>query len=360
MATEHSALDPEPDPWLWAQRLSLVGLFVMALLLGLHATQSVVVPIIVAWVITTILLPLVTWLEAKRINRSLVSLMVATGFFLVILLAIGVLSLPLASWVGRADELRSLLRDKLHLLSEPLAFFSEIDRSLQEVSGSAPKATGLDMSSASIARGILETLSPIVSEFLLFFVALVFNLIYSREIIQGIAFIFTDADFQRRVLAALHDIEKSMSVYFGTCALVNIGLSITTAIMTGLLGFPQPVLWGVFAAIMNFIPYVGVAIVIGTLFLIGLMTFDTLGHAALGPLIYLGMTTLEGQFITPSLVSHRLTINPFLIFIAIAFWSYLWGPIGAFLAVPLVMSSLIACRHLLAKKPVHGRSGPAV
>jgi predicted PurR-regulated permease PerM len=98
---------------------------------------------------------------------------------------------------------------------------------------------------------------------------------------------------------------------------------------------------------MNFIPYIGDAIVCGTLFAVGLLSFATLGQALVAPLAYIAATTLEGQFITPSIIGHRLTLNPFLIFVSIAFWAWMWGPIGAFLAVPLVMSAMVAARHLL-------------
>ena len=94
--------------------------------------------------------------------------------------------------------------------------------------------------------------------------------------------------------------------------------------LTWLVGLPHPFLWGMLAAVLNFIPYVGAGIVIATLFVVGLLVFSTLSQAVIAPLAYIGITALEGQVITPTLMGHRLTINPFLVFLSIAFWSWMW------------------------------------
>jgi predicted PurR-regulated permease PerM len=104
------------------------------------------------------------------------------------------------------------------------------------------------------------------------------------------------------------------------------------------------------AATLNFVPYLGPALMVATLFVIGLMSFTTLGHALIAPLAWIGVTTLEGQFITPTIIGHRMTLNPFLVFLSIAFWAWMWGPLGAFLAVPLLITAVVIGRHLSPQK----------
>ena len=116
--------------------------------------------------------------------------------------------------------------------------------------------------------------------------------------------------------------------------------------MTWAVGLPHPLLWGVLAATLNFIPYHVPILMIAAVFVIGLFSFPTVGQALVAPAAYLGITTIEGQFLTPTIVGHRLTLNPFLVFLSIAFWAWMWGPIGAFLATPLMISAVIAVRHL--------------
>jgi predicted PurR-regulated permease PerM len=71
-----------------------------------------------------------------------------------------------------------------------------------------------------------------------------------------------------------------------------------------------------------------------------------LTHAAIAPVFYVALTTIEGHFVTPSVIGRRLTLNPLIVFLALAFWTWLWGPVGAFLAVPILIAALAAMRHM--------------
>jgi predicted PurR-regulated permease PerM len=141
-----------------------------------------------------------------------------------------------------------------------------------------------------------------------------------------------------------------MTRYFGAFTLVNLCLGIATVLLTWAVGLPNPLLWGVLAAVLNYIPYVGPAIVIATLGVVGLLTFPTLAEAAVPPLIYAAIVTVEGQFLTPALMGRQLELNPFAVFLAIAFCTWLWGPIGAFLAVPLLMALTVTLGHALSEE----------
>lgn len=146
-------------------------------------------------------------------------------------------------------------------------------------------------------------------------------------------------------LRTLNEIDENMTAYFGTFTLINAGLGLVTTLMTWIIGLPNPILWGVLAAVLNYVPYIGPAMVIGTLAVVGLLLYPTLEQAAPAPLLYLALVTIEGQFITPTVLGRRLEINPFSVFIGIAFCTWLWGPIGAFLAVPLLMALSVALEH---------------
>jgi len=346
------------DAWVWAERISIVGLFVFALGVVAYVMQGVLVPVLLAWVVTTILYPLVDRLVGVGLPRVAASILVALAFLVIVLCLFGAFSLPLAYWVGRTAELGELLRSKLHLITQPLALFDDISKALGEVVGAGDPAVSIDTSTAGIVRGILSTLTPVVTEFLLFFGALVFYLVFQREVRRAVAYLFTDGGARRLVLTILADIDRNMTRYFGTCAVVNLCIGTITALLAYLVGLPQPLLWGVLAAVMNFIPYLGVALVVATLFVIGVLSFPTLGQALVAPIAYIAITTVEGQFVTPSIVGHRLTLNPFLLFIAIAFWTWMWGPIGAFLAVPLVIVGVVVGRHLLGDPEAEPPSAP--
>ena len=151
-------------------------------------------------------------------------------------------------------------------------------------------------------------------------------------------------------LRTLSDIDSNMTIYFGTFTVVNICLGLVTVLLTWLVGLPNPLLWGVLAAVHNYVPYIGPAIVVATLGAVGLLTFPTLTEAAVAPLVYIGIVTVEGHFLTPMVIGHRLTLNPFAVFLAIAFCTWLWGPIGAFLAVPLLMALTVAVANAFGEE----------
>ena len=155
----------------------------------------------------------------------------------------------------------------------------------------------------------------------------------------------SDRDSRLTVLHTLNEIDDNMTTYFGTFTLINIGLGIAASALTWVIGLPNPLLWGVLATLLNYVPYLGPAVVIGTLAIVGLLLYPTLEEAAVAPLFYLGLVTVEGQFITPTLMGRRLEINPFAIFLAIAFCTWFWGPVGAFLAVPLLMALSVALQN---------------
>jgi predicted PurR-regulated permease PerM len=137
-----------------------------------------------------------------------------------------------------------------------------------------------------------------------------------------------------------------MTVYFGTFTVVNLCLGFVTAGLTWAVGLPNPLLWGVLAGVLNYVPYIGPAIVTATLGVVGLLVHPTMQEAAVAPLIFLAMVTIEGQFLTPAIMGRRLELNPFAVFLAIAFCTWLWGPIGAFLAVPALMALAVTLGHV--------------
>jgi predicted PurR-regulated permease PerM len=335
------------ERWNWAARISVVGLFVLALAVIAFQMASVVVPVLLAWVVAMVLLPVVSSLERWGLPRALTSIVLVIILIASIMVILGVLTVPLSYWVKRTSELGALLQERLQTLGNPLAFFDEIGKALSQVTGrNAESESAVNLSSSSIVTVVLSVLTPVVSATLIFLIALVFNLIYHRDIQSGMLLLFQTDSGRQTAKDILKDIQVNTSIYFGTLTVVNIGLGIAATVLTWLVGLPHPFLWGMLAAVLNFIPYVGAAIVIATLFVIGLLVFPALSHAAIAPLAYLGITALEGQVITPTLIGHRLTINPFLVFLSIAIWSWVWGPVGAFLAVPILLCAMVALRRL--------------
>jgi predicted PurR-regulated permease PerM len=282
--------------------------------------------------------------------RVLAAVAVTATLLGLIGLLILLLSAPMAYWVGRASYVGALLREKLANFTQPLALLQELQQGLNAIgSGTAP-ILKVEPQSSSLIGTVLSVLTPAIGQFVLFIGALVFYLIYRQKLRSTLVLVLSDRDAQLTTLKTLNDIDENMTRYFGTFTAVNLCVGIITAGLTWTTGLPNPLLWGVLAAILNYLPYIGPAIVVGTLSVVGLLVFPTLGQALVTPALFLAVVTLEGQFLTPTLMGQRLELNPFAVFLSIAFLAWMWGPLGAFLAVPLLMALSVSLGHAFGEE----------
>jgi len=148
---------------------------------------------------------------------------------------------------------------------------------------------------------------------------------------------------KKRAVEISHEIQQNISNYLFSVSLINVGLGIVVSGGLYFMGVPNPAMWGMLVAILNFVPYFGPVVGVLLLAVAGLLTFDTLWQGLLPSLWYLGLHLLEANFITPILVGRRLTLNPVVVFVSLMFWTWLWGVPGALLSVPILVSAKAVC-----------------
>jgi predicted PurR-regulated permease PerM len=331
--------------WQLIANVATTGLFAFAALAALYLMKEIVVPVILAWVIANILLPAVLRMERMGLGRGMSVAIMTITMGAVLLAIVALLSLPLTYWLGRASELGVLIRDKLQSMSQPLDFLRDIVNAVGQATGGG--GTGLHVEEGTnIVSSIVGILTPAVSQAILFLGALVFYMIYQKQIIARSVLVLPGREARLTALKIVSDVQHNTTVYFGTFTIVNICLGTLTTLLAYVVGLPNPLLWGVLAGVVNYVPYIGPAIMVGVLFLVGLFTFSTIAEAVIAPLVFVVFTTIEGHFITPMLMGRRMMMNPFAVFLAIGFWTWMWGPIGAFLAVPMLMTTIVTFRHL--------------
>ena len=348
-----AATFPRGDRWAQASHVSIVGLFVIAVIWAAYVAQPVIVPILLAWVIATIMLPVVRWMAERKVPRVLAAILVTFALVAVIVSLLAALSSPVTFWLGRATELGALIKVKLQSMSQPLAALDEIRKMLNTIGSDAGPGLKVEQPSAPVVTTIFSVVTPAITQFVLFIGALIFSLVYQTRLRSTVVYLFTDRDTRLMTLRVLSDVDEQMTRFFSVFTLVNLSLGTVTVLLAWATGLPNPLLWGVLAAVLNYVPYVGPAVVATTLAVVGLITFPTIGEAAVAPLIYVAIVTVEGHFLTPTLIGRQLELNPFAIFLAIAFCTWLWGPIGAFLAVPLLMAMTVILGRALAEDKPH-------
>jgi predicted PurR-regulated permease PerM len=121
------------------------------------------------------------------------------------------------------------------------------------------------------------------------------------------------------MLKVIGAVRTEVSRYYVSIALINLGLGLGTAVITKLLGMPNPLLWGAIAAILNFVPYVGPAITLVLLTIVAFVTFENIGHVAAVAGSFLAFATIEGQLVQPLVVGRRLELNPLIVFLSLWF-----------------------------------------
>jgi predicted PurR-regulated permease PerM len=299
-------------------------------------------------VIGLMLGPLVGLASRYRVP-SWISAGLLVGLFVVLVsIAITVLSAPVVEWISKAPDIGKVIGEKLRFLDHPLAALRDIRNALTPNSGNVQVDIG-----PSLVAPALTVVTPAVGQLVVFVGTLFFFLLGRTELRSYLVHIFHDRDARLRVLRIFNEVEHELTSYLSLVTVINIGVGVGTAIIAWFAGLPNIAVWAVLAFVLNYVPYIGPLIMNVVLFAVGIITFPTVGEALIAPLCFVTMTTLEGHFITPAIVGRRLTLNPLNVFLALVFWTWLWGPIGAFLAVPILITALVAVKHLFPTPEVN-------
>lgn len=321
----------------------MCGLMVGVLL---YLARALVLPLLCAFSVGLTLGPLIKSAERRGVPPWLMAIFVIALMIAAANLAIVLLAGPVTALVARAPEIGAALAQKLHIFDRPLAALGELQNAL-----GLDTDKGMTFEPGRIIESIVTTVTPAAMSFILatmlFFGTLFFFILGRAGFRNNAINWFTEREDRLRTLKIMNDIESNLGGYLIVVTAINLSLGVATALMAYALGLPSPILWGVLACVLNYVPYVGPAIMNVLLFVIGLLTFPTLPGALLPPAVFLAITTVEGQFLTPAIVGRRvLNLHPLSIFLSIAFWAWMWGPMGAFLATPILIVVRVAFNHL--------------
>jgi predicted PurR-regulated permease PerM len=346
---QSDAPEPPQDLWRLAAQVAVIGLFGMAAITALYLSRSLVMPLAAAFIIGITLSPVVKRLTAYRVPPpvsalALVILVVALAGALVSLFAA-----PVTEWINRAPEIGAAVKAKLRILDVPLAALRDLKTAVTGLSGGAP-TVAVEKDATDILGQVLLVLTPAVSQFLIFFGTLLFFLVSYDYLRQKLIIWFRTRDSRLAMLRIWNDVETSLITYVGMVTLINLGVGTFTAVMLYLVGFPNPLTFGLLAFLLNYVPYIGPGIVVAILTGVGLVASPSLGQALLAPALFVAFATIEGHLVTPSIVGRHLALGALPVFLALAFWTWLWGPIGAFLAVPLLIVSFVVLSHLVPRE----------
>lgn len=337
-----------------SQPAAITGIFLVVALAALHEARAFFLPVVLALLLDFLLSPLVRGLGRLRVPAAL-------GSALVLLLLMGgvgtagyLLAEPANAWMQRAPLTFDRLESKLHRLRRPV---ERVSQAAEEVEKIARVDGGTETPEVQIrqdgvgARWLANTqtllFDGVVVVVLLYFLLATGDL-FLRRLMQ---LVFQLRD-ERRAVDLVRQMEQQASRYLITVTAINtvLGLAVAAAMLA--LGMPNPLLWGVVAMLLNFVPYLGALTGVVILSVVSFLSFDHLATAILPPLVYFSLTALEGNFVTPAILGRRFALSPVVIFLWLLFWGWMWGIPGALLAVPMLTLLKIVSDHVPALQPV--------
>lgn len=323
---------------------SIIALAFIAVIAALYAGRFFFLPIVTGFVIGTMLSPAAQRLSAYRIPRTVSAVLIVSGVCLALLFMIGLISAPLMDWSQRIPEITAAVKSKLHVFDRPLALWHQLRDMFGETAAASP---ALALPKVDWMQSTFEFLSPTLAQLLVFFATLVLFIASWPDMRRAMILMFPDREIRLRTLRIVNAIEGQLGGYLLMVTGINIGVGIATGLICAATGMPNPAGLGALAATLNYIPIIGPIVMFVVIALIGLISFPLIGEALLPCALFAAMIFVEGHFITPSIIGRRLALNALVVFLAIAFWTWLWGPMGAFLSSPLLIVGLILKEHLM-------------
>jgi predicted PurR-regulated permease PerM len=320
----------------------IAGLFLIAVGAVLFIGKSLFMPLVAALVVGTTLSPAASWLQTRGIPRSLGTALIVAGTMGLVVVIIGLITAPLPALIDRLPEISIEIKQKLSGLERLLAGI----RRLEEAVTGTTLASDFRFPRIEWMQPTLEFVTPTIAEFVLFLVTLLLFVGSWPDVRRRLILSVDDRENRLRTMKILNSVEVRLGGYLGLVSIINLGVGLCTGLIALITGNPNPAGLAALAATLNFIPIIGPVAMFIVLLAVGLVSFPTLSAALLAPALFAGMTFVEGHFLTPAIIGRRLQLNALAVFVALAFWTWMWGPMGAFLASPILIVLIILKEHL--------------
>lgn len=340
---------------IWVRSAALSAILFLMVLYTLYFAASLTMPIALAFLLNLILSPAVRLMSTLRIPRALGALLLMVSVAGITALALYALATPAAERIERAPaELRSLearlawVREPMDRINETREQVDELIGGEQESGSQRPEQTA----SFSIVDAVMRRTPSLMLGMAVMLVLLFFLLASGDAFLNKMVQVTPSLKDKKRVVETAREIQRHVSTYLGTITVINICLGVVAGLAMYLLGMPNPALWGVMVGLLNYIPYIGVFTSVLVVTFVSLLTFDSPGQALLPPLTILVINIIEGQFLTPVLAGRRLSLSPVAVFLSIVVLGWIWGVVGALIAVPTLSTIKLVCESIEPLEPI--------
>ncbi len=323
---------------------TVIGMSLLVLLLvpALYFAKAVLLPMVISTFVALLFSPLINYFEDKGLPRTIVVVVTLTLLVSASILGLAAMSEPAKQWWA---ELPSIVKN--------------ISQEVDEVTKASPEHVNTPLEIASdmnidevgnntvfsLLKALATTTPTLLTQAMIVLFMVYFMLNHGRSLFRKSVLSLRGFSKQRKAVELVQALQKDLSRYIGTITLINMGLGLCVGLVFFVLGLEDPFLWGAFAGVMNFAPYLGPVISMVSFGFVAYLQLNSVSFMLTVVSIYLLLNLIESQFVTPTLLGKRFNLNPLVIFIWLVFWGWLWGGMGLLIGVPLLV-----CINILAER----------
>ncbi len=325
----------------YAVSWSVIGLFAILGLIALHLASFVLIPLTLAVVVGLIL-----GLVADRMGTvgipPMLTALILSGLFLAILIVLGVIV-----W----GPLNMLIEEGPGMVERAIEYLesrSWMKGPIEALSRSPVSPDAILENSGTVLSALATGVTPALLQILIFFGSLLLFLSSRLTLRRALIRTFSDRAGRLKAIRMLNAVEAALGYYFATAIIIYALFGTIAALIAWLGQLGSPVLWGVSAFLLSFVPFIGIALVTVAMAVAGLLVHGGVLLGLLPALVFFSVNGFFENLLIPSVMGRRLEMNAFLLFVAIVFWTWLWGAVGAMLAVPLTLVSMTLLGGIVA------------
>jgi predicted PurR-regulated permease PerM len=335
--------------------VATTGLFLLAIFYTAYVVRSLLLPFVLALLLSYLLRPIVRFLAKAKIPPIIGAAVLLLALGATIVYGFSLLAAPAAGWLEKAPYSLHQLEQKLLPIKKPIEKVARASGAIENLAttkDAQAKTQTVEVKEHSLADKLVVQTPELAISALTMLILLYFLLAYDGVFLAKLIKLMPTLSDKKRAVSIAHEIEGQVSRYLFTITLINCCLGVAVGTAVGFLGMPNPFMWGVMVAILNFIPYLGALTGIVLMTLAAMLSFPSASYALLFPAAYFILASLEGNFITPMVMGRSLTLNPVLVLLSLTFWGWMWGIVGIILAVPILAAFKIFCSHIEPMEPL--------
>ncbi len=335
---------------------------------ALYFGRELLVPLVLAVLLAFVLAPVVVLLQRARLGKA-PAVLVAVALAFTIIAGIGaVVGGQATTLAGSLPSYQATIQEKMRFLATGTELLDRLNNSLHallggaeaetvklgpaqagvEVVPSSPAGSASDLGASSalvVVRTIAQPLLGPLASLGIVIVFVIFVLLSREDLRDRLVRLVGRKDMHRTILA-MNDAARRLSRYFLIQLALNSGFGAFIAAGLWFAGLPSPLLWGILAGLMRFVPFIGSFIAVAPPFLLALAVTPGWSLALVVLALFLLSDMAMGQVVEPLLYGHSTGLSPIAVILSAAFWAFLWGPVGLLIATPLTVCLVVIGRHV--------------